>query len=182
VCDGVRAAGITDVSYVPDNPLSYVLGEFERRAGVRLILATREEEAFGIAAGLYVGGRRPAVMLQSSGLGNSINALTTLVIPYRIPMLIVVSMRGDEGEWNAAQAPMGQAVRPILDAIGIPHVTVFDTDGTAHAIAHAVAQAAGYAFSTGIPRAVLLPRKLTSDVGRVLGPADLPGPQDPAYR
>ena len=78
------------------------------------MLATREEEAFGIAAGLYLGGKRPTVMLQSSGLGNSLNALTSLLIPYRIPVLIVVSMRGDAGEWNAAQVPMGRAVRSIL--------------------------------------------------------------------
>jgi len=124
VADGIHEAGIRDVVYVPDNPLSYVLTDVERRfPDVRLVLATREEEAFGIAAGLFLGGRRPAVMLQSSGLGNSINALTTLIVPYRIPMLIVVSMRGDEGEWNAAQAPMGRAVGPILDAIGISRVT-----------------------------------------------------------
>src|SRR5205807_3871256 len=123
VCEGVHAAGIRDVVYVPDNPLSHVLGELEARfRDVRLILATREEEAFGIAAGLYLGGKRPAVMLQSSGLGNSLNALTSLLVPYRIPMLIVVSMRGDAGEWNDAQMPMGRAVRPICDAIGLPHV------------------------------------------------------------
>ena len=125
VCAGVHAAGSRDVVYVPDNPLSHVLGEFsERFRDVRLVLATREEEAFGIAAGLYLGGRRPAVMLQSSGLGNSLNAITSLVLPYQIPMLILVSMRGDPGEWNSAQVPMGRAVRSIFDAIGIPHSTV----------------------------------------------------------
>jgi sulfopyruvate decarboxylase alpha subunit len=161
VADGVRDAGITDVAYVPDNPLSHVLAAFERRdAPTRLILATREEEAFGIAAGLYLGGRRPVVMLQSSGLGNSLNALTTLIIPYRIPMLIVVSMRGDEGEWNAAQAPMGQAVRPILDAIGIEHVTA------APPITDMVRLAAQAAFDAKIPRAVLLPRRMTTQAGR----------------
>jgi sulfopyruvate decarboxylase alpha subunit len=165
------------VAYVPDNPLSFVLADFEQRhPSVRLILATREEEAFGIAAGLYLGGRRPSVMLQSSGLGNSINALTTLVVPYQIPMLIVVSMRGDEGEWNAAQAPMGQAVRPILDAIRIPHVTVSipaipvsDTlwalapNGVRHqTVSDTVRESALAAFATGTPHAVLLPRRLTT--------------------
>ena len=122
MCAGVHAAGSRDVVYVPDNPLSHVLRIFEAQyRDVRLMLATREEEAFGIAAGLYLGGRKPTVMLQSSGLGNSLNALTSLLLPYQIPVLIVVSMRGDEGEWNAAQMPMGRAVRTILEAIGIPH-------------------------------------------------------------
>ena len=115
MCAGVHAAGSRDVVYVPDNPLSHVLRVFEHQfRDVRLLLATREEEAFGIAAGLYLGGRLPTVMLQSSGLGNSLNALTSLLIPYQIPVLIVVSMRGDAGEWNAAQVPMGRAVRRHL--------------------------------------------------------------------
>ena len=73
-------------------------------------------------------------MLQSSGLGNSLNALTSLLVPYQIPVLIVVSMRGDAGEWNAAQVPMGRAVRSILDAIGIPHVTVESPETTAEVV------------------------------------------------
>ena len=108
VCDGLHAAGIREVVYVPDNPLSHVLSDLEARfPDVRRLLATREEEAFGVAAGLYLGGKLPAVLLQSSGLGNSLNALTTLLIPYQIPMLMVISMRGDAGEWNDAQVPMG---------------------------------------------------------------------------
>ena len=159
VCDGVVAAGIRDVVYVPDNPLSHVLGEFDRRfPDVRLILATREEEAFGIAAGLYLGGRRPSVMLQSSGLGNSLNALTSLVLPYQLPMLIVVSMRGDAGEWNAAQAPMGTAVRTICDAIHIPHVT----PASIAAVAETVRVTAEAAFQARVPGACLLPRMMTS--------------------
>src|SRR3954469_21149305 len=117
VCAGVQAAGSRDVVYVPDNPLSHVLRVFEQQfRDVRLVLATREEEAFGIAAGLYLGGRRPTVMLQSSGLGTFLNAPTSLLTPYHIPVLMVVSMRGGSGEWNAAQVPMGRAVRGILES------------------------------------------------------------------
>jgi sulfopyruvate decarboxylase alpha subunit len=159
VCAGVHAAGSRDVVYVPDNPLSHVLRDFgERFRDVRLVLATREEEAFGIAAGLYLGGRRPAVMLQSSGLGNSLNAITSLVLPYQIPMLILVSMRGDLGEWNSAQVPMGRAVRSIFDAIGVAHSTVESAD----AAADTVRLAGATAFGTQMPVACLLPRKVTA--------------------
>ena len=159
VCAGVHAAGSRDVVYVPDNPLSHVLREFsDRFSDVRLILATREEEAFGIAAGLYLGGKRPTVMLQSSGLGNSLNALTSLLVPYRIPVLIVISLRGDAGEWNAAQIPMGRAVRPIFDAIGIPHATIETPETTAETIQ----RASETAFTTRLPAACLLPRRLTA--------------------
>src|SRR5215471_5638059 len=135
VCAGLHAAGSRHVVYVPDNPLSHVLRILgERHRDVRTTIATREEEAFGIAAGLYLGGARPAVMLQSSGLGNSLNALTSLLLPYRIPALIVISMRGDAGEWNEAQVPMGRAVRGICDAIGIPHTTAESPATTAETV------------------------------------------------
>jgi sulfopyruvate decarboxylase subunit alpha len=159
VCAGVHAAGSRDVVYVPDNPLSHVLREFETSyRDVRLILATREEEAFGIAAGLYLGGRQPTVMLQSSGLGNSLNALTSLLLPYQIPVLVVVSMRGDAGEWNAAQVPMGRAVRSIFDAIGVPHATV----ESAAAAKDTVYMAGRTSFGTRTLGACLVPRRLTN--------------------
>jgi sulfopyruvate decarboxylase subunit alpha len=96
-------------------------------------------------------------MLQSSGLGNSLNALTSLLVPYKIPMLIVISMRGDTGEWNDAQVPMGRAVRPICDAIGLPHTTV----DTAESADHTVRLVGQTAFGTRQPGVCLLPRRIT---------------------
>jgi sulfopyruvate decarboxylase subunit alpha len=129
----------------------------ESYADVTTTIATREEEAFGIAAGLYLGGHRPTVMLQSSGLGNSINALTSLLVPYQIPALIVISMRGDETEWNPAQVPMGRAVAPICDAIGVTHTTV-DSPSKAADIVKSVGTRA---FESRLPGACLLPRRMT---------------------
>ncbi len=159
VCAGLHAAGSRDVVYVPDNPLSHVLAELGARyADVRLVLATREEEAFGIAAGLFLGGRKPTVMLQSSGLGNALNAIGSLLVPYQIPALILVSMRGDAGEWNAAQVPIGRAVRPFFDALAVPHVTV----DAAERAADTVRIAAATAFQTRIAGACILPRRVTA--------------------
>ena len=172
VCAGVHAAGCRDVVYVPDNPLSHVLRHFETQyRDVRLLLATREEEAFGIAAGLYLGGRKPAVLLQSSGLGNSLNAITSLLVPYEIPVLMVVSMRGDEGEWNTAQMPMGRAVRDILNAIGVAHATVESSD----AAADVVERAGIAAFETHVSHVCLLPKRLTGSPTPV-GPKSDRGP------
>jgi sulfopyruvate decarboxylase subunit alpha len=159
VCEGLYAAGSRHVVYVPDNPLSHVLRVLrERFPDVRTILATREEEGFGIAAGLHLGGSRPTMMLQSSGLGNSLNALTSLLLPYEMPVLIVISMRGDEGEWNAAQRPMGQAVRPIFEAIGIPYTTVNDAESVAGVVEHVGLGA----FTSCRPAACLLARSVTT--------------------
>ena len=158
VCRGLHDAGSRHVVYVPDNPLSHVLRALaEDYPDVRATVATREEEAFGIAAGLYLGGARPTVMLQSSGLGNSLNALTSLVLPYRIPLLVVISMRGDTGEWNEAQVPMGRAIRSICDAIGMPHATADTPESTAET----VRLVARTAFGTRVPGACLLPRRVT---------------------
>jgi sulfopyruvate decarboxylase alpha subunit len=159
VCEGLHAAGSRHVVYVPDNPLSHVLRTLaDRFRDVSTTLATREEEAFGIAAGMYLGGARPTVMLQSSGLGNSLNALSSLVIPYKIPMLIIISMRGDAGEWNDAQVPMGRAVRPICEALGVPYATADRPETTADVV-RLVGQTA---FGTRTPGACLLPRRLTA--------------------
>ena len=159
VSTGVHAAGSRDVVYVPDNPLSHVLRVFEQQfRDVRLYLATREEEAFGIAAGLYLGGRLPTVMLQSSGLGNSLNAVTSLLMPYQIPVLMVVSMRGDSGDWNAAQMPMGRAVRGIFESLGVPHTTV----ESANQACDTIRCAGKTAFGTRTSLACLLPRKVTT--------------------
>jgi sulfopyruvate decarboxylase subunit alpha len=158
VCSGIHAAGSRRVVYVPDNPLSHVMRTLgESFQDIQTIIATREEEAFGIAAGLYLGGERPTVMLQSSGLGNSLNALTSLLVPYQIPMLIVISMRGDAGEWNSSQVPMGRAIPAILDAIGISHITA-DNAETAADLVFAVGRTA---FGTRMPGACLLARRLT---------------------
>ncbi|MBZ5560124.1 MAG: sulfopyruvate decarboxylase subunit alpha [Acidobacteriia bacterium] len=159
ICAGVHAIGSHDVVYVPDNPLSHVLRVFESEYhDVRLILATREEEAFGIAAGLYLGGRRPTVMCQSSGIGNSLNAITSLLVPYEIPLLMIVSWRGDDGEWNAAQRPMGQAVRSIFDAISVAHATI----ASPTAAQETVQRVGETAFRTHTLGACLLPRALST--------------------
>jgi sulfopyruvate decarboxylase alpha subunit len=158
VCAGLHAAGCRHVIYVPDNPLSHVLRVIDTQySDLQTTLATREEEAIGIAAGVYLGGGRPAVMLQSSGLGNALNGIASLLVPYQIPVAMVVSMRGESHEWNVAQVPLGRAVRAILDAIAVPHATPPDPGS----VGDTIRTAATTAFSTRLPVACLLPRHIT---------------------
>ena len=82
---------------------------------------TREEEGVGICAGAYLAGKRPCMVLQNSGLGNSVNALASLNKTFNIPLLLLVSHRGVEDEQIVAQVPMGDATPGILDVLGIPH-------------------------------------------------------------
>jgi sulfopyruvate decarboxylase subunit alpha len=163
ICAGLRASGCREVVYVPDNPLSHILRVLEQDyPDVRATLATREEEALGIAAGLYFGGARPVLMMQSSGLGNTLNALGSLLVAYQIPALFIISLRGDAGEWNSAQVPMGRAVVPILDAFGVQHLAI-EHPGAAEETVRAVA---ALAFGSRHPAACLLPRRLTVPGGR----------------
>jgi sulfopyruvate decarboxylase subunit alpha len=118
---------------------------------IRHVPVTREEEGVGICAGAFMGGKRPALLLQNSGLGNCINALASLDLLYEIPLLLVVSHRGTEGEKIAAQFPMGRATVPLLDVLGIEHCCPTPAEGEAK-----VLWAAERAFSSRRPVAVLL--------------------------
>ena len=161
VSDGLWAGGCREVVYVPDNPLSHILAALRRdHPAVRATLATREEEAVGIAAGLHLGGARPALLMQSSGVGNALNAVGSLLVAYQIPVVMVVSMRGDPGEWNWAQVPMGRAVVPVLDALGVQHLSIERGDESRDI----VLALANLAFGTRVPVACLLPRRLTVPV------------------
>jgi phosphonopyruvate decarboxylase len=84
------------------------------------ISAVREDSAIGIAAGAYFGGRQPVVLMQNSGLGVSINALVSLNQIYDIPVLIVVSWRGEGGEDAPEHLVMGDVMDALLDLLRIP--------------------------------------------------------------
>jgi sulfopyruvate decarboxylase subunit beta len=81
---------------------------------------TREEEGVGISGGIALAGKRPAMFVQSSGIGNMINALLSLTGFYKLPLAIFVSQRGIYKEKIAAQRPMGQRLPKILSGAGIP--------------------------------------------------------------
>jgi sulfopyruvate decarboxylase alpha subunit len=119
---------ISLVTYVPDSSLDRVVTLLEKSSWCEVVYATREEEAVGIAAGAYAAGRRASTFMQSSGLGNCIGALTSLCIPYRIPLPLFINLRGDLDEEIPVQVLMGRSVRPILDTIGIPNFAVEKAD------------------------------------------------------
>jgi sulfopyruvate decarboxylase alpha subunit len=89
-----------------------------------MVPLTREEEGVGVLTGAYLGGQRGLLMMQVSGLGNSVNGLASLAIPYQIPFVILISQRGELGEFNPAQITMGMAARSVLDALQIQHFTL----------------------------------------------------------
>ncbi|MBV9596871.1 MAG: hypothetical protein JOZ87_08400, partial [Chloroflexi bacterium] len=122
-----------------------------------LINVHREEEAVGILAGLFLGGQRGAMLVQSSGLGNTLNALGSLAMAYRIPFPLLVSLRGELGEFNPAQLHMGRGVPGCLDALTIPHVTLSSETGLATIVEGALKTC----FTAEEPFGILLSAQLT---------------------
>ena len=128
VFDRLKANNLEVVCHVPDIVLASLIARVEADPFFTVVPLTREEEGVGVLTGAYIGNRRGLLMMQVSGLGNSINGLASLAIPYQIPFLMLISQRGELGEFNAAQITMGQAARPMLDALGIQHFTVRRAD------------------------------------------------------
>ena len=106
----------------------------------RTVLLTSEEEGVAVCAGADLVGQRGVICMQSSGVGNCPNYLS-LVKGGRFPMLMIVTMRGDYGEENHWQYPMGQAVIPILEAMGVLVIQVDREDELEHATEAAISAA-----------------------------------------
>lgn len=120
-----REEEVRNLVFLPDTVMGRLLALAEADAFFRLVPVHREEEAVGILTGMFLGGQRGAMLIQSSGLGNTLNALGSLAMAYRIPFPLLVSLRGELGEFNPAQLQMGRAVPGVLDALHIQHVTLY---------------------------------------------------------
>ena len=114
------------VAYVPDISIHQVTQLIEADPFFHLVSASREEEAIGIAVGGYAVGQNAAVFMQSSGFGNSVNALASMCVPFRTPIPLFINLRGGPGEFNIGQVAMGRTTRPIMDLLGLSHFTLED--------------------------------------------------------
>ncbi|MEE8290421.1 MAG: phosphonopyruvate decarboxylase [Candidatus Tectomicrobia bacterium] len=113
----LRQWDVTQFSYVPDAGHAVMINRSLEDPEVHSVPLTTEEEGVAMLVGAHLGGARGVVMVQSSGVGNCVN-MFSLVQNGQFPMLILVSMRGDFGEGNPWQIPMGQATQPILETCG----------------------------------------------------------------
>ncbi len=117
--DRLVAAGIDFFTGVPCSLVASVIAELERRGLYHG--ETREDAALGVAAGAYLGGRLPMVVMQNSGLGVSLNALGSLHILYRVPVLLLVTWRGYAGADAPEHVVMGAVLPRLLDLFDTPH-------------------------------------------------------------
>src|SRR5436189_4307636 len=145
------------VSYVPDNVLTPLISGAAADNSFISVGATREDEAVGTLAGAYMGGLRGVALMQTSGFALIANALASLIVPYQIPALIVVSERGTLGEFNIGQVTVARTMRPTLDSIAVAHHTLTDESTMSVVLDKSIKQA----FTTQSPVVFILSPLLT---------------------
>ena len=151
----LSGAGVRVVGYVPDAGHKRLIELCQADKQMRAVVLTTEEEGIGLAAGAWLGGQKSVLLMQSSGVGNVVNVLG-MVRECRFPLVTLVTMRGEQGEFNPWQVPMGQAVRPVLEAMG----TVVHAPSSADDIVPTVNAALRLAYNSYASVAVLIPQRV----------------------
>ena len=113
----LKSHGIRQVALVPDAGHARLIRHCLADNDIRVVTLTSEEEGVAMLLGAWLGGAKGVRLMQSSGVGNCVNMLS-LAILHRTPLPMIVTMRGDFGEFNPAQVPMGSATQPVLEAMG----------------------------------------------------------------
>ena len=153
--DLLRRHNITQFAYVPDAGHRILIDRSLADPGVHSVALTTEEEGVALLAGADLGGARGVLLMQSSGTGNCVNLLS-LIKGGRFPFLTLVSMRGDFGEGNPWQFPMGQAVEPVLSAMGVICLRIERPEEVVPTVSAALTMV----FQSGNAVALLLTQKL----------------------
>jgi sulfopyruvate decarboxylase alpha subunit len=156
----MKARDIKTIATIPDGGLTSLLKMVVADKDMRLVTLSTEEEGIGVVTGQWLGGARAMIAMQSSGVGNCINALG-IPVTMRTPCLMLVTMRGQWGEFNPWQVPMGQATRTVLEAVG---VRCFPVE-RAEEIGEVFAAAADIAFNSTVSAAVLVSQRVIGAKG-----------------
>ncbi len=155
VFDTLKAYEVRHAAYVPDAGLTQIIELCAADRAMESVLLTTEEEGIALLAGSWLGGQRGVLMMQSSGVGNCLN-MFTLTRVCRFPLLVLVTMRGEPGEFNPWQEPMGRMAGEMLRLAG---AVVFRVEDAGDA-GETVAGAARMAFEGPAMAAVLIAQRL----------------------
>ena len=155
IFEKLREFDVRHVTYVPDSGHAQLIELCHAADDMKPTVLTTEEEGIGILAGAWLGGERGVLLMQSSGVGNCINTLSLAKV-CAFPLLMIVTMRGEWGEANPWQVPMGQITADALRLAGAIVYEVTEPD----AAAPAVEAAARIAFNGNLTAAVLLSQRM----------------------
>ena len=118
IMDALKDNDVGFVTTVPCKQLAGVIEKIEQSQDMIHVPSNREDEGMGLCAGAFMGGKRPAIIMQNTAIGVTINALTTLIQYYRIPLPMLISYRGEIGEPVACQVEMAVHTKALLDRLG----------------------------------------------------------------
>ncbi len=152
----LKSAGVSLISALPETWPVHLINLAEDDPDMTLIRLNKEEEGVGISAGARLAGRKSAMLMQNHGLLTSVNGIVSVAQLYRIPLLMLISYRGEMGERDPWQTEGGLVTEPLLQSLGIIYRKLSDP-ATA---AHEVMQAQALAESSLRPVALLLTRDL----------------------
>ena len=156
IYDALKDAGISIISALPETWLVHLVGMADGDPEVTLVRLNKEEEGVGISAGAHLAGCKSAMLMQNHGLLTSINGIVSLAQLYRIPLLMLISYRGEMGERDPWQTEGGLVTERVLDALGIMYRKMSDPS----LVARDIRQAQTLAESSLRPVALLLTREL----------------------
>ena len=151
----LKALDVRQVTYVPDAGHSRLIDLCIAESTMTTVSLTTEEEGVALLAGAWLGGQRGVLLMQSSGVGNCINMLA-MTRTCRFPLLCIVTMRGQWGEFNPWQVPMGQTTEEVLKLSGVMVYPVAD----ASALEETVAAAGRIVFNGPAAAAVLISQRI----------------------
>lgn len=126
VIGSLKAAGVTVACYLPDSLLKELYPALDRDADIRTIRVTNEGEGAAICGGVWLSGRRAVLVMENSGLRAAIEPLARMGMGAGIPVVMLMSYRGDLGENNWWAIPHGMTMEPLLKAMRIPYRIVDD--------------------------------------------------------
>jgi sulfopyruvate decarboxylase alpha subunit len=151
----LAAAGVSLVGYVPDAGHKRLIELCQADASMRAAPLTTEEEGIGLATGAWLGGAKSVLLMQSSGVGNLVNVLGMVRI-CRLPLVLIITMRGEQGEFNPWQVPMGESTARVLETMGV----AVRQAGDAPTVAAHVRAALRLAFDANGAEAVLIAQRV----------------------
>jgi sulfopyruvate decarboxylase subunit alpha len=159
VYQGLKAAGITSLSALPETWLGLMLHMAEKDADMTLIQVCKEEEAIGIAAGAHFAGRKHVLLMQNHGFLAAINGIVSLAQLYSVPLCMLIALRGHWGEPYPWHTRGGIVTEEVLRALGIP----FEYARDQKTVGRQIAEAYTLSQSSLSPVALLLTRDLMED-------------------
>lgn len=156
IYDSLKEGGIGLVSALPETWLVHLIRMAEEDPDMILVRLAKEEEGVGISAGAHLAGMKSAMLMQNHGFLASVNGIVSCAQLYRIPLLMLISHRGEFGERDPWQTEGGGVTEHVLEALRIPFAHLDSADH----VAHRIRKAQTLAHSASRPVALLLCRDL----------------------